>query len=312
MHNLPLVSIMIPTYNQADYIGYAVRSALEQDYPNLEVIVSDDCSKDNTNKIIASFKHDSRLKYFRNESNLGRIGNYHHTLYNLTNGEWVINLDGDDFFTDPHFISRAMNRILKNSNVVCYFARKYISKKLKKYTDYEIEPNCYLIDGIEYLKNYYVYGGFSHAGTLFKKSVTLTDRLCYTFDGIQCDFHGIIRYSVLGKIIISYEDVFFWRLHGNNQTNSVSLKQKYINELKCQDAIMRDLPNFQFSSADRKEWLRKGNCNARAQYVKDCLNFSPSIHTLIIGIHNYQFSIPYTIMYIKSFLRLIGFKSIKV
>jgi len=53
-----VVTIMIPTYNQAEYIGEAIASALAQTYPVLEVLVGDDASTDDTPQIIARFLHD--------------------------------------------------------------------------------------------------------------------------------------------------------------------------------------------------------------------------------------------------------------
>jgi glycosyltransferase involved in cell wall biosynthesis len=64
---------MIPTYNQAKYISKAIESALNIDYPNIEVIVSDDCSTDNTEEVVSKYLSDDRFKYIKNEKNLGRV-----------------------------------------------------------------------------------------------------------------------------------------------------------------------------------------------------------------------------------------------
>jgi len=64
----PLVSIIIPTYNRAKYIKKAIHSCLNQSYKNIEVLVIDDCSPDNTKEVIESIK-DDRIKYFKNEKN---------------------------------------------------------------------------------------------------------------------------------------------------------------------------------------------------------------------------------------------------
>ena len=61
------VTIMIPTYNQAKYISKAIESALSIDYSNIEVIVSDDCSSDNTEEVVSKYLSDNRYKYIKNE-----------------------------------------------------------------------------------------------------------------------------------------------------------------------------------------------------------------------------------------------------
>ena len=111
MTTSPKVSIQIPTYNQEDYIAAAIESALMQDYGNIEIIVADDCSTDNTQGIIKKFENNPKVKYFRNKKNLGRVANYHKALYEYCTGDWVVNLDGDDYFIAANFISDGISQI---------------------------------------------------------------------------------------------------------------------------------------------------------------------------------------------------------
>ena len=100
--SLPLVSIVIPTYNNATYIADALKSAISQDYSNLEIIVLDDASNDNTAEIVNPYTTDPRVRYFKNDQNIGRVANYHKGLYDLARGEWYLNLDGDDLISPRH------------------------------------------------------------------------------------------------------------------------------------------------------------------------------------------------------------------
>src|SRR5262245_61596388 len=63
MHELPLVSVIIPTHNRASLIRECIGSALNQDYPHVEAIVIDDGSTDNTSQIINSLSNDPRVVY---------------------------------------------------------------------------------------------------------------------------------------------------------------------------------------------------------------------------------------------------------
>ena len=66
----PLVSILMLTYNRAHLINEAVLSVLNQDYPNWELVIIDDGSKDHTSSIIKSYD-DSRIHYIKHEDNAG-------------------------------------------------------------------------------------------------------------------------------------------------------------------------------------------------------------------------------------------------
>lgn len=90
----PLVSVCIPAYNNAGYIRETIDSILNQTYHNIELVVVDDNSKDNTLDVIQSVK-DSRVKVYHNEENLGMVGNWNKCL-SLTSGEYIKLICADD------------------------------------------------------------------------------------------------------------------------------------------------------------------------------------------------------------------------
>lgn len=91
-----LVSIIMPSYNTAKYIGESIRSVLAQTYQNWELLIVDDCSTDNTDEVVAQFK-DSRIKYFKNERNSGAAVSRNKALREAT-GKWIAFLDSDDLW----------------------------------------------------------------------------------------------------------------------------------------------------------------------------------------------------------------------
>ncbi len=111
--NFPLVSVLIPTYNRADYLEEALESVREQDYPNLEVIVSDNASTDGTEKRVEKYLSDPRLRYYRNEKNLGAVENYRRLLYEYASGRFGHYLTDDDYFIDRQHLSKAVRLILE-------------------------------------------------------------------------------------------------------------------------------------------------------------------------------------------------------
>lgn len=100
----PTFSIAIPAYNRPEYLVQAIRSALAQTTEDFEVIVSDDCSTDDLESVVASF-HDSRLKYQRSKVRLGAARN-HQTSVELSCGDYIVNLHSDDLLL-PNYLDVA-------------------------------------------------------------------------------------------------------------------------------------------------------------------------------------------------------------
>lgn len=92
-----LVSVIMPSYNTADYINIAIQSVQEQTYKNWELIVVDDCSTDNTDKILLKIS-DERIRVLKNETNLGAAASRNRALREAK-GQWIAYLDSDDIWS---------------------------------------------------------------------------------------------------------------------------------------------------------------------------------------------------------------------
>lgn len=112
----PPVTIIIPTYNRANYLREALQSALAQTYQNLEVLVFDDASPDNTSSVVAEFSADPRLSYMRNQSNLGIIGNWQ-TAIKAATGDFFCILHDDDTL-EPGFIESLLSPLLNDEKLI--------------------------------------------------------------------------------------------------------------------------------------------------------------------------------------------------
>ncbi len=102
----PLVTIAIPTYNRAErFLANAINCALRQTYRNLEILISDNCSTDNTEQVVRAFT-DSRIRYIKQSVNLGANGNFNYCINNAA-GEYIhLLLDDDEI--DPDFIESCL------------------------------------------------------------------------------------------------------------------------------------------------------------------------------------------------------------
>lgn len=208
---------MIPTYNQENYIEQAIKSALKQTYPNIEVIVGDDFSTDSTRSIVSKIK-DSRLKYFRNPYNFGRTNNYKNLLYNHATGDYVLNLDGDDYYTDSTFVLNAVKLINKKEKIVMVVAKA--TTKFKKFEEISLIPKNKILSGINILKNIpnreYL---FMHMTTLYDRKIAIKINF-YSSSTLSSDWHSLYRLSLHGNTAFLDANVGIWRKHESNETDT--------------------------------------------------------------------------------------------
>jgi len=146
-----LVSVIIPVYNVELYVEKAIVSIINQTYKNLEVIVVDDCSKDDTYKIVKELqKKDSRIRLYKNEINSQIVTSLNKAFFN-SSGEYIIRMDGDDISmpdrieimvdflenNDYDLLGSSITAIDTNDNIIGYtkhYANQEILNKTLKYT----------------------------------------------------------------------------------------------------------------------------------------------------------------------------------
>lgn len=91
------VSIVVPVYNVEDYLKYCVDSLINQSYKNIEIILVDDGSTDNSGRICDEYaQEDDRVRVFHIEN--GGLSNARNTGVNVASAEWVIFIDSDDYY----------------------------------------------------------------------------------------------------------------------------------------------------------------------------------------------------------------------
>lgn len=115
----PLVSICIPAYNSSDTIVDTMQSVLNQTYDAIELVVVDDCSQDNTWEVIAGIKESytgtKTISLYKNEKNLGMVGNWNHCM-ELCQGEFIKLLCADDLL-EEHLTEREVEIMQKHPEV---------------------------------------------------------------------------------------------------------------------------------------------------------------------------------------------------
>lgn len=107
-----LVSIITPVYNSEKYIGETIRSVLAQTHNNWEMLIADDCSKDNTAAVVKQFT-DPRIKYFKLEKNSGAAVARNEAL-EKAKGKYIAFLDADDLWK-PTKLEKQLRFMVENN-----------------------------------------------------------------------------------------------------------------------------------------------------------------------------------------------------
>jgi glycosyltransferase involved in cell wall biosynthesis len=213
----PLVTISIPTYNQERYIARAIESALEQNYPRIEVVVADDCSTDRTYEI-ARGRSDPRLKVVRNERNIGRVANYRRCLYERASGEWFVNLDGDDQYLDSGWIAAAVDQLAQEPEAVMYAAGSaclHEADGAMEWAPMEFEGERLVLQGADYVLRYPHLGATQHFSVLYNRPLALQTDF-YSLDSLGADTDSLLRLALKGKVVIEKKWVGAWTHHDHN------------------------------------------------------------------------------------------------
>lgn len=119
MNESALVSIILPTYNRADWLKIAIESVLTQTYKHFELLILDNCSCDHTLEIVAGFD-DSRIKYLRHQCNIESSANWNYGVY-WAQGEYISILADDDCYK-PSFIASRLDAFDRLKNIQAVFS----------------------------------------------------------------------------------------------------------------------------------------------------------------------------------------------
>lgn len=123
-----LVSVIMPSWNTADFIGESIQSVIDQTYTNWELLIVDDCSTDNTEEVVSSFL-DNRIKFFKNDTNVGAALTRNRALREAR-GEWIAFLDSDDLWK-PKKLENQLGFMKDNGYVFSYHSYEKVDEKSK-------------------------------------------------------------------------------------------------------------------------------------------------------------------------------------
>ena len=209
-------SIIIPTYNRVDFLKEAILSVLNQQNVDFEIIVIDNASTDNTEKMMKGFESNNTVKYIRNDTNIGMIPNWSKALYNHCDGDWILILSDDDLLIDDNYLYKAKELIEKEDNIVIVHANRIVKSEIKedktKHTLAKVCDGKWMFE--HYLENENIM--FTFVTGIFKKEVAYKVNAFKTFDVVGSDTMEFLKMSLYGKVGFIDDFVAKYRIHENN------------------------------------------------------------------------------------------------
>ncbi|OUQ04143.1 hypothetical protein B5E91_11535 [Thomasclavelia spiroformis] len=213
------LSIVITTYNRKQLLIEAIKSIKKQDFKNYEIIIIDDNSNDGTKNIL---KNDKELKYIYCNKHNGPSENRKKGL-EMAQGEFIIFMDDDDFYTDNNFFKKGVNILKNNKDISFLSANAYVyiseTKEIQKGASLEFEGK---ISSIKFLELFQIkttkpYSTFT---TIFRKSFILdNDIFKIKMFNDSSIYINVLYYS---NYVFFIKDVIgCYRVHKNNISKAI-------------------------------------------------------------------------------------------
>jgi len=162
MKDKPLVSIVIPVHNGEEYIKEAIDSCLNQTYENIEIIVVDDKSTDNTLKILQEYRDSITVIPVEKQNGLGNVLNIG---IRASNGEYIARMDADDVMY-PNRIGKQVEYMQEHPNCVAVGGQIDIIDKDGNITGHRE----YAIEDEDIKKNMFLFQPFAHPAVMLRRS----------------------------------------------------------------------------------------------------------------------------------------------
>ena len=219
--NKPLITVIIPTYNYCHKICKCIDSVLMQDYGNIEILVMDDCSTDNTPEVIADrYKEEHRVRYVRNEKNLGP-GQNEHKAYNMANGEYIVIIGHDDYYFEPAFFTKAVALLYEYPSLSMVCANSVIYDIVKKTLLLEPVSFCGVMKGSRFFMGFRTKYRKPNSTfpVVFRKAAL--DKADFSHMRMMNDTSIYLRASLVGDVCMIRDWVGVYLQHTSNISKSL-------------------------------------------------------------------------------------------
>lgn len=217
----PLVSMIIPVHNESRLVIRAINSVLEQTYKNIELIIVDDASTNNTKNILNKYRSYKKIKVIWNKTNLG-LAQTRNIGINESNGKYLFFLDADDWLEKESIQKLVSIAETYNADLVSCGIRKIVGNKIVPYHNFAFSNNGG-IEGIMYLSDYKI--ASTAWNKLYLRKLIIKNKICFP--------NGYLHEDV----IFSIKSVYYAHKH-------ISIADEFYNYYQRKNSIINGKKSF--------------------------------------------------------------------
>lgn len=261
---MPLVSVIVPNYNHADFLEQRINSILNQTFQDFELILLDDCSSDESSMILDRYRNHPKVsKVIYNPSNSGSTFSQWNKGVDLATSEWINIAESDDY-SAPGFLERLIELTEKDPQIVLAYCQ---SNKVDSYGNYHGDWSVqtkdlphqpfdfdFIMDGKEFIQEFLIKMNCipNASAVIFRKSAYLNAGRANPGIAKCGDWYVWIRILLLGKVGFVTEALNNFRFHENSviakepEDKSVFTKFYYDEILRLQ--LNKDIKDLKYIS----------------------------------------------------------------
>ena len=240
------ISVVIPNYNHSLFLKKRIDSVLHQTYKNIEIIILDDKSSDNSMEIINSYKEHENVKIFANDSNSGSTFKQWNKGVKLASGEFIWIAESDDV-AEPMFLENLISYVKSETNVA--YCQSYrmdaIGNVTGNWTDYtesfedfDLFYHNFELDGKEFIEKYLIHKNVipNASAAIFRKS--RFDEVGGADENVKynSDWLFWIKMLTKGNVFYSSSKNNYFRYHDESVISTSGKKELF---RKKYDILMR-------------------------------------------------------------------------
>lgn len=235
-----LVSICIPVYNHEKTLRETILSALYQSYRNIEIIIVDDCSEDQSMSIAYSFE-DSRIRIYKNETNVGMVNNWNKALC-YARGEYAILLHGDDRLYVTSVEKKIALMKMRKDVVIAFSASNVINGENEILMERHPFRKKMIMDGRKLAKySYLTKNIYGEPGNIMFRTAMARELGGFAKNTIYAtDWDLWLRISCYGRVAYTNEVLMDYRITRTNVTS----KTRFLEMLKDDEVFTNNIKKY--------------------------------------------------------------------